>query len=221
MFWLDREIISDALANILANQTEQDDARSRRIREIKEEGWDLFLRVLGDGSVVVTAVAVRKIPCYPLQREFDVLIQNIDRRPPTLLRQFTLQQSLPATLNSPPPSHLYLLANPGHSSITLVTSSPLTTFDLAPLTFFDAQSSGLRFTAKEIKRVPEEEADIVRLVRTPEGNGVGIIRTDGDGEAWRVVESGSKLVRSARWSSADHVVVLEGGMALSQSYIAP
>lgn len=70
MFWLDREIISDALANILANQTEQDDARSRRIREIKEEGWDLFLRVLGDGSVVVTAVAVRHIPCYPLQHEF-------------------------------------------------------------------------------------------------------------------------------------------------------
>ena len=41
------------------SQTAEDDTRRRRIREITEEGWDIFLRVLGDGSLVVQAVAVR------------------------------------------------------------------------------------------------------------------------------------------------------------------
>jgi hypothetical protein len=58
VFWLDREIVWDALNNILKDQSELEDARSRRIKEIIEEGWDLFLRVLEDGSVVITAVAV-------------------------------------------------------------------------------------------------------------------------------------------------------------------
>lgn len=58
IFWLDREIIGNVLSHISKERPDQDDARSRRIKEIKDEGWDLFLRVLGDGSIVVTAVAV-------------------------------------------------------------------------------------------------------------------------------------------------------------------
>lgn len=57
----------------------------------------------------------------------------------------------------------------------------------------------------------EEDAKIVRLVRTPEGKGLGILREDGGGEAWFVRERGSKLERSGRWEKADHVVVLDGG----------
>jgi len=93
-------------------------------------------------------------------------------------------------------------------------SPPLTTYILSPLSFFDAQSDGLRLSAVSIERVPEEESDIVRLVRAPEGWGVGVMRASGGGEAWRVVEHGSRLVRSERWKSADHVVVLEGGKVL-------
>lgn len=60
VFWLDREIMTAALKSILTNPTPPDeDARQRRVREISEEGWDIFLRVLANGSLVVQAVAVR------------------------------------------------------------------------------------------------------------------------------------------------------------------
>jgi hypothetical protein len=59
IFWLDREVVSDSFISILKGIGEkQEDGRSRRIREILEEGWDLFLRVFADGSFVVQAVAV-------------------------------------------------------------------------------------------------------------------------------------------------------------------
>jgi len=58
VFWLDRNSVERVITNILKDPKLTDDARTRRIREIKEEGWDLFLRILADGSLVVTAVAV-------------------------------------------------------------------------------------------------------------------------------------------------------------------
>ena len=59
IFWLDREVMSGAFATLLKQfQEDHEDGRSRRIREIQEEGWDLFLRVFTDGSLVVQAVAV-------------------------------------------------------------------------------------------------------------------------------------------------------------------
>ncbi|KAJ7654974.1 RAVE protein 1 C terminal-domain-containing protein [Mycena polygramma] len=181
VFWLDREI----------NETDSDHARSRRLQEIKDEGWDLFLRVLEDGSAVVTAVA------------------NIDRRPPTLLRQFTLQQSPPGTFPTPP-RYLRLLPKADRGLVTLVTSSPLRTFDFSPMLFLDAHADGLRLRAQTIEAVPAEESHIVRFVRTQEGSGVGVLRETG-GEAWRVVANGSRLIRSGKWSAADYIVVLDGG----------
>ncbi len=58
IFWLDRETISQTLNHILTKTPPEDDARSRRIKDCLEQGWDLFLRTLEDGSIVVTAVAV-------------------------------------------------------------------------------------------------------------------------------------------------------------------
>ncbi|KAJ7706334.1 WD repeat-containing protein [Mycena rosella] len=191
VFWLDREIIGDAISATLKNETDSDHARIRRLQEIKDEGWDLFLRVLEDGSAVVTAVA------------------NIDRRPPTLLRQFTLQQTLPSTFPGPP-CYMRLLPKADRASVTLVTSSPLRTFDFSPLLFLDAHVDGLRLCAQTVEAVPAEDSHIVRFVRTPEGSGVGVIRANG-GEAWRVVHNGSRLIRSGKWSTADHIVVLDGG----------
>ncbi|KAJ6574959.1 WD repeat-containing protein [Mycena capillaripes] len=191
VFWLDREIVGDCISATLKNETDSEHARFRRLQEIKDEGWDLFLRVLEDGSAVVTAVA------------------NIDRRPPTLLRQFTLQQTLPATFPGPP-RHMHLLPKADRGRVTLVTSSPLRTFDFSPMLFLDAHVDGLRLCAHTLEAVPAEELHIVRFVRTPEGSGVGVIRENG-GEAWRVVANGSRLIRSGKWSTADHIVVLDGG----------
>jgi hypothetical protein len=61
VFWLDRGIVSDSIDKCLKHIHDDDDALTKRVQEIKQEGWDLFLRVLGDGSVVLTAVAVRTI----------------------------------------------------------------------------------------------------------------------------------------------------------------
>ena len=61
IFWLDHEVMSAALKSVLSDPVPaEEDTRRRRIREITEEGWDIFLRVLGDGSLVVQAVAVRR-----------------------------------------------------------------------------------------------------------------------------------------------------------------
>jgi hypothetical protein len=65
IFWPDRKVIGDAFKRILEDVPDDgEDARRRRAREVIDEGWDLFLRVMCDGSVLVTAVAVR----YPLLR---------------------------------------------------------------------------------------------------------------------------------------------------------
>ena len=51
--------MSDALTQTVKSFVEQqEDGRSRRVREIQEESWDLFLRVFTDGSLVVQALAV-------------------------------------------------------------------------------------------------------------------------------------------------------------------
>ncbi|KAA1467902.1 hypothetical protein DENSPDRAFT_906985 [Dentipellis sp. KUC8613] len=189
IFSFDRAVIENALGAALDDHP-NDNSAARRAKEIREGDWELFLRVLADGTLVVRAVA------------------NIDRRPPSLLTQFTLVQTALPSFPSPP-SHLYVLPNPTHDKITLVTSAPLTTFTLDPLKFFDARADGLLQDSQAMDRVPEEESHILHFVRTPNGAGLGVLRERG-GEAWYVRERGTKLDRARRWAAADHVVVLDG-----------
>lgn len=58
MFWLDREVISQSLERILKDNPGLDDVKTRRLQDIKEEGWDLFLRVVENGGIILTAIAV-------------------------------------------------------------------------------------------------------------------------------------------------------------------
>jgi hypothetical protein len=58
VFWLDRKAVDLVVTRILEDPLLIDDALATRIKEVKKENWDLFLRVLADGSVVVSAVAV-------------------------------------------------------------------------------------------------------------------------------------------------------------------
>ncbi|KAF9479728.1 hypothetical protein BDN70DRAFT_906163 [Pholiota conissans] len=193
IFWLDRNTLEKVIMHILNDPNQKvDDSRNRRIREIKDEGWDLFLRVLDDGSIVVTAVI------------------NVDRRPPTLLQHFTLQQSQPLIF-SKPPAYLYVLPNRDPSLLTLVTSPPLMSMDLSPATFFDARSQGLKINSSSLEHTVEEESEILRFIRTPEGKGVGALRVGGGGEVLRVTEHGTKVIRSRSWEQADFIVVLEYG----------
>jgi hypothetical protein len=111
-----------------------------------------------------------------------------------------------------PPLYLHLLPNSDRKTITLITSPPLATFELEPLAFFDAQSRlhGLQLHAIGMHRVSEEEADILKFVRTPEGKGVGVLRSTG-GEVWQTTERGSNMVRAGSWSFGDLIVVLNRG----------
>ena len=92
----------------------------------------------------------------------------------------------------------------------------MTTFELEPLAFFDAPSrlNGLQLRAKGMDRVSMNEAEILKFVRTPEGKGVGVLRSSG-GETWRSTERGSALVRTGSWSSGEFVVVLKGGKLIA------
>ena len=58
VFWLDRLAVADALDGALRAKPQAEDGKSRRARDILEEGWDLFLRVFSDGQLVVKALAV-------------------------------------------------------------------------------------------------------------------------------------------------------------------
>lgn len=67
VFLLDRGVMSDALSVALAAMnTSDEDARSRRLQDMKAESWDLFLRVLQDGSLIIQAVAV----CVDIARSY-------------------------------------------------------------------------------------------------------------------------------------------------------
>ncbi|KAJ3966484.1 RAVE protein 1 C terminal-domain-containing protein [Lentinula raphanica] len=192
IFWLDGEILNENLARLLTRGFNLDDAKSRTIRDIQEEGWDLFLRVVGDGGLILTAVA------------------NIDHRPPTLLKHFTIHQSHKSPLRIP--SHLYALPNPSqHDSIILISTSPLSSFELDLESFFGDEPTGLQLVTQFLDRVPAEESEITRFIRTPEGRGVGVIRKGGGGETWSHGNIEFKLTRSDSWTAADQVVVLDHG----------
>ncbi|EGO30925.1 hypothetical protein SERLADRAFT_432587 [Serpula lacrymans var. lacrymans S7.9] len=159
IIWLDRAVLSNVLNANLQLRSQNDDPQLKKMQEISNEGWDLFVRILGDGSYITTVVA------------------NIDRRPPTLLQQYTLIHSEPRVL-SLLPLHFYFLPNPDSTCLTLVTSPPLSTHDLSVAPFIDGKSDALRSRARGIEKISQDEAKIVRLVRTPSGNGVGVVRSE-------------------------------------------
>jgi hypothetical protein len=72
VFWLDRTVIRESFKAILEGC---DEARRRRVKEVIDEGWDLFARVMSDGSVLVTAVAVS----FPFQLVRDTVIYGAHR----------------------------------------------------------------------------------------------------------------------------------------------
>lgn len=57
IIWLDKEVIGPAVKAVLKT-SEIESADISRLRDVEEEDWDLFLRVLADGSLLLSAVAV-------------------------------------------------------------------------------------------------------------------------------------------------------------------
>lgn len=144
-----------------------------------------------------------------MKRALLTRFQNVDRKPPTLLRQFIISHSLPGTLFSPP-LNLYLLPCGESASLTLVTSPPLRTYDISVGTLLNGRADSLQLVAAGPERMPLEESKILRFVRTPAGRGVAVVRADG-GETWMETDGGHNLARLDSWPSTDQVVVLDGG----------
>lgn len=68
VFWLDRELIDATLKHLLKTYTGDDDVRVRVLRDIINEGWDLFLRVLDDGFIIPSSLAVSNL-AYPFKNK--------------------------------------------------------------------------------------------------------------------------------------------------------
>jgi hypothetical protein len=67
-FVLDREVMCVAFTKVLEDcDKTNDDSGIHRLRGVLDEGWDLFLHVHEDRSLVVGAIAVRAFlfPCKP------------------------------------------------------------------------------------------------------------------------------------------------------------
>ncbi|KAG7099019.1 hypothetical protein E1B28_000902 [Marasmius oreades] len=191
VFHLDGHALRQSLDVLLKQDLE--DTNFRRLRDIKDENWDIFFRVVGDGGIILTAVA------------------NIDRRPPTLLYHFTLHHSPPSFMPDPP-SHLFIFPSSKVSTdLTMVTSPPLTSLKLSLYDFFDGKKDGLKLVARRLTRAIGEETGILHFLRTPEGEGLGVIRKDCTGENWSLDAPTSILTRKGAWTATDLAVVLDRG----------
>ncbi|XP_006454653.1 hypothetical protein AGABI2DRAFT_198048 [Agaricus bisporus var. bisporus H97] len=219
VFWLDQAQIYTVCEHLLKIHTHTDDPQTRLIKDIVNEKWDLFIRVLTDGSVLLIAVA------------------NIDRRPPTLLQQFTLQYAPPGTLPSDSAlEYLHIVPSADPTKLALVAFPPLRTYDLSPIKFFNApelsgprrsgshasldtiqrpsMSSGLELVEKGTSPPKNGEREILRFVRTSDGNAVGVIRAGGVGEVWKLGEAREEkgaLVHAGDFEHAEFLVVLDRG----------
>ncbi|KAH8982607.1 RAVE protein 1 C terminal-domain-containing protein [Lactarius akahatsu] len=189
VFYLNREIVTQTLTTVLSGASDKDDAKIRRVQDIRDAGWDMFMQVLPDGSLSIRA--------------------NIDRRPPTLLKRFTLLQNVPFTFLRAP-SHLHVVPGLTKHTLALVSTTPLSVHMLEPLNFFDSRSDGLTLLGRVHDYTTDGEPRIKQFVRTPDGTGLAIVRETG-GDAWIVRDHGTSLQRAGKWTTADNVVVLNGG----------
>ncbi|KAG9095999.1 regulator of (H+)-ATPase in vacuolar membrane [Ceratobasidium sp. UAMH 11750] len=200
--WLDRDAVAAALSKnfekILEGapeNQEEETARRNRLKTIVDEGWDLFVVVTGDGTVIVRAVT------------------NIDRRPPTLLHQF-------ATLHSPPQTvlnntrQLSFHYEPASSSTFMLTAPQLHSYSVLPVSFFDAQAYGARKSSHG-QAGRGSMQPIKYFVRTASGMAFALCYEDGGGEVWKRHPS-QGIVRIGRWPQGDiSVVICEGQVVVS------
>jgi hypothetical protein len=150
---------------------------------------------------------LRQVPCPSLVVSSLTSSQNMDRRPPTLLKQFTVLQNVPF---SNAPSYLHLVPGPTKHTLALISTAPLSVYMLDPLNFFDSRPDGLTLLGRVHDYMTDAEARIKQFVRTPDGTGLAVVRETG-GDAWIVRDHGTSLQRAGRWTTADNVVVLNGG----------
>ncbi|KIO33268.1 hypothetical protein M407DRAFT_234427, partial [Tulasnella calospora MUT 4182] len=196
VFWLDKAVVRQVLEAAVQeceDRGDNNDMAARRkplLQQMLDEGWDLFARILPDGSLVLRALA------------------NIDRRPPTMLKQFSVLHTPPqSVVTRTIPTHLslHLSTIRGKPTATLLTFPPFRSYQLSPLSFFDGQASCLRQFSRSAR-------PITGFARTPEGDAVTIGRERGSREIWVRGKAGRLRLLAAFLpdtpSEEEHVVCL-------------
>ena len=96
---------------------------------------------------------------------------------------------------------------------------------LEPLQFFDARPEGLQLLAEgESSRSLESLGSlqsIVRFVRTPDGDGLAVLRADGSVETWTINSNGEGEICCSMKGGAttvDQLVVLAHGRSLLRAF---
>ncbi|KAG8915058.1 regulator of (H+)-ATPase in vacuolar membrane, partial [Tulasnella sp. 417] len=230
VFWLDKAVVRQVLEAALqecesgGGNIEIAARRKPLLQQMLDEGWDLFARILPDGSLVLRALA------------------NIDRRPPTMLKQFSVLHTPPRSVATrTPPTHLSLHFSTirGKPTATLLAFPPFRSYQLSPLSFFDGQPSCLRQFARSYdpplhdawmsdppyRDRPKKEKTgrarpITGFARTPEGDAVTIGRERGSREIWVRGRAGRLRLLAAfppdTPSEEEHVVcIFDGGRTIA------
>jgi hypothetical protein len=117
--------------------------------------------------------------------------------------------------------HLHVFPNRNSpTTLTLATSSPLTAYQLDPLSFFDGHTGGLKLL-RSIRETRNDEVlprQLSRFVRTPGGQGLGIVREDGTVEVWKTTNGGRHISFMAEVNDTEHdlslMALLHGGMCV-------
>jgi rabconnectin-3a len=136
----------------------------------------------------------------------------LDRRPPTLLRQFTFLQ-LPAQTLQPSPHLLILPSTTRHGSFpTLLTSPPLRSHELHLLPFVDGAPDALLRVARGARPVDLEHVRLQSFVRTPDGSAIASIRHDGGGEIY-VRDKSGRIRATGSWDGVgvEQIVLFDRG----------
>ena len=129
-------------------------------------------------------------------------------------------QTPPGVLDSYP-THLYVLPHVDPSKLTLITNSPLESYEISPVSFFDGRPEGIKLisqiggASKDTELLgssasASSSSPISEFVRTLEGQCIGIMREEGI-ELQLVSEDGTQLVWKEGSVAADNLVVLDKG----------
>ncbi|KAF8323322.1 hypothetical protein DL93DRAFT_2050227 [Clavulina sp. PMI_390] len=169
IFWLERSHFLCGVQQINGT-SEADESRTRKLQELIDDDWELFGFISKDGSFVVRALT------------------NLDKRPPTLLRQFTYFRLPAHSLHRT--SHLVLIPPPANSPSTsklppspyLITTAPLRTHKLSLLPLVDGAVEGVDRITRGPRSFEREDTSVEYFVRSPDGSAIVSKRREGGGE---------------------------------------
>ena len=137
------------------------------------------------------------------------------------MKNFTLLQTPPGVLDSYP-AHLCILPHANPNKLTLITSSPLESYEVSLVSFFDGRPEGIKLISRigetlanteswELAPPMPSSSPISRFVRTPDGQCIGVMRGEGI-ELQLVTERGTQLILEERSAAVDCLVVLDRGV---------